>query len=495
MDASPQLSIDFLPAWAKLQDVQLTKVGMQHIDRKGYGLVSGDGLRASDDVKDVMEIIRIPAGLVLSAATVEEYAKVDHNFKELLDAAGRKSTRLDIMLYLLVQMVSGKHAREASTACVPTSWSEYIKFLPQTIPVPTLWSESHKLLLQGTTLEEALEAKMTTLNSEFARLRDNSSDLPFWYSLLWERNGAVLSDWLLVDAWYRSRCLELPQASHAMVPALDMVNHSATATAYYEEEASGDVSLRIRPGLQVAAGQEISISYGDSKSAAEMLFSYGFIDPDSKTRELTLHLDGFPDDPLAMAKLRVFGGAPTVTFRQAEPDRSGSSCMLWESGFVHLMCLNEEDGLEFCILQDDAGDRQLRVLWQDEDVTDRADRFEKLLDGHPLQALFQLRSVSVVQQQAATQLDKLNVAPDAELLEPLISAGLVDQNYVNLVAELRDSERLMLETAVAELEREKLRLVQDKSVVAYFGSKEDGQNELEQHGVSPSSANDCVDFS
>lgn len=239
-----------------------------------------------------------------------------------------------------------------------------------------------------------------------------------------------------------------------MVPALDMVNHSATATAYYEEEASGDVSLRIRPGLQVAAGQEISISYGDSKSAAEMLFSYGFIDPDSKTRELTLHLDGFPDDPLAMAKLRVFGGAPTVTFRQAEPDRSGSSCMLWESGFVHLMCLNEEDGLEFCILQDDAGDRQLRVLWQDEDVTDRADRFEKLLDGHPLQALFQLRSVSVVQQQAATQLDKLNVAPDAELLEPLISAGLVDQNYVNLVAELRDSERLMLETAVAELERE-----------------------------------------
>lgn len=92
MDASPQLSIDFLPAWAKLQDVQLTKVGMQHIDRKGYGLVSGDGLRASDDVKDVMEIIRIPAGLVLSAATVEEYAKVDHNFKELLDAAGRKVT-------------------------------------------------------------------------------------------------------------------------------------------------------------------------------------------------------------------------------------------------------------------------------------------------------------------------------------------------------------------------------------------------------------------
>lgn len=294
---------------------------------------------------------------------------------------------------------------------------------------------------------------MTTLNSEFAKLRDDSSDLPFWYSLLWERNDAVLSDWLLVDAWYRSRCLELPQASHAMVPALDMVNHSATATAYYEEEASGDVSLRIRPGVRVAAGQEISISYGESKSATEMLFSYGFIDPDSKTRELTLHLEGFPDDPLAMAKLRVFGGAPTVTFRQAEPDGSGSS-MLWDSGFVHLMCLNEEDGLDFCILQDDAGDRQLRVLWQDEDVTERADRFEKLLEGHPLQALFQLRAVSVVQQRAALQLEKLNVAPDADLLEPLISADLVDRTYVNLVAKLKESERSILEAAVAELEKE-----------------------------------------
>lgn len=92
MDATAQLNIDFLPAWAKLHNVQLTKVGMQHIDKKGYGLVSGDDLTTSDDVKDVMEIIRIPTGLVLSADAVEEYAKVDHNFKQLLDAAGGKVT-------------------------------------------------------------------------------------------------------------------------------------------------------------------------------------------------------------------------------------------------------------------------------------------------------------------------------------------------------------------------------------------------------------------
>lgn len=239
-----------------------------------------------------------------------------------------------------------------------------------------------------------------------------------------------------------------------MVPALDMVNHSAAgATAYYEEDASGDVSLRIRPGASVAAGDEINISYGDSKSAAEMLFSYGFIDPDSKTRQLTLHLEGFPDDPLGLAKRRVFGGAPVVTLRQTEGG-SGDGDRLWDSGFVHLMCLNEEDGLEFRILQDDAEDRQLRVFWQDEDVTERAGDFETLLKDHPLQALFQLRAVSVVQERAASQLEKLAAAPSGEQLEPLIAADIIDQKHVDLVSTLKGIEGAVLEAVVAELEEE-----------------------------------------
>lgn len=239
-----------------------------------------------------------------------------------------------------------------------------------------------------------------------------------------------------------------------MVPALDMVNHSGAATAYYEEETSGDVSLRIRPGANVPVGEEINISYGDSKPAAEMLFSYGFIDPGSQARQLTLRLEGFPDDPLAMAKQRVFGGAPVVTLRQTEPGVGEGTPRLWESPFVHLMCLNEEDGLDFRILQDDAGDRQLRLFWQDEDVTERADDFEALLESHPLKALFQLRAVSVIQEQAANQLDKLEAAPSGEQLEPLISAEIIDRDVVNLVAILKNFEKSVLEAVVSELEAE-----------------------------------------
>ncbi|ATY66230.1 SET domain [Cordyceps militaris] len=492
MADAPQLSIESLPAWATLQDVKLQQVGMRHIDGKGYGLVAGTGLNASEEADDALEIMRVPAELVLSGEAVEEYAKVDHHFKQLIEAAGRKSTRLDIMIYLLVHIVSGKHPGDKNRRCVPTPWSEYIKFLPKAIPVPTLWSEPHRLLLRGTSLEDALEAKVATLQSEFDKLRDTSTTIPFWNQLLWEVDGATLSDWFLADAWYRSRCLELPHASHAMVPALDMVNHAGagTATAYYEEEASGDVSLRIRPGARVPAGDEISISYGDGKPAAEMLFSYGFLDADSSTtaRQLTLRLDPFPDDPLGLAKRRAFGGAPAVTLRQTDGGNR------WESGFVHLMCLNEEDGLDFGILQDDTGGRTLRVLWQGDDVTERAHDFESLLQQHQLRALFRLRAVTVVQERAASQLEKLAAAPGGGQLEPLIAAGIIEQHHVDLVSALKDIERSVLEAAVAELEEEKSRLVEDENVVAYFGSMEDDQNELAQDDAT-APANDEEDFS
>ncbi|OAQ97448.1 hypothetical protein LLEC1_01816 [Akanthomyces lecanii] len=494
MAAAPQLPIESLPAWATLQNVKVQQVAMRPIEGKGYGLVADMDLNASEDLKEALEIMRIPAELVLSREAVEEYAKVDQHFKQLLETVGRKSTRLDVMLYLLVHVVSGRHAGDKTRRCVPTPWSEYMKFLPKDVPIPTLWSEPHQMLLRGTSLEDALQGKVTALESEFDQLRDASTTLPFWNRLLWERDGAAFPDWLLADAWYRSRCLELPQASHAMVPALDMVNHSAAgATAYYEEEMSGDVSLRIRPGVNVAAGEEINISYGDSKSAAEMLFSYGFIDPDDKTRQLTLHLESFPDDPLGLAKRRVFGGAPVVTLRQTEGG-SGGSGRLWDSGFVHLMCLNEEDGLDFRILQDDAGDRQLRVFWQEVDATERAGDFETLLKDHPLQALFHLRAVSVVQERAASQLEKLKTAPSGEQLQPLIAEDIIDQHHVDLVSTLKDIERAVLEAVVVELEVEKSRLVNHETVMAYFESMEDDQNELAQN-ESTAPANDDVDFS
>lgn len=90
MAAAPQLPIESLPAWATLQDVKVQQVAMSHIKGKGYGLVSNTELNASKNLNEALEIMRIPAELVLSREAVEEYVKVDQHFKQLIENVGRK---------------------------------------------------------------------------------------------------------------------------------------------------------------------------------------------------------------------------------------------------------------------------------------------------------------------------------------------------------------------------------------------------------------------
>jgi len=54
------------------------------------GLVASSALRRDEDTFDIPTLLRVPEKLVLSEEAVELYAKVDGNFKLLLDAAGRK---------------------------------------------------------------------------------------------------------------------------------------------------------------------------------------------------------------------------------------------------------------------------------------------------------------------------------------------------------------------------------------------------------------------
>lgn len=56
-------------------------------DERGFTLVADKPL-SSAETSDLPTLLSIPSDLVLSAATVEEHAKVDGHFRELLDAAG-----------------------------------------------------------------------------------------------------------------------------------------------------------------------------------------------------------------------------------------------------------------------------------------------------------------------------------------------------------------------------------------------------------------------
>lgn len=96
--ASSPLSIEALPGWARLNDVKFVDVKLQHIEGKGIGLVAARDLDldpANRPPGSTLDLLKVPHELVLTAELVENYAKVDHNFEQLLAAAGRQVTQFN----------------------------------------------------------------------------------------------------------------------------------------------------------------------------------------------------------------------------------------------------------------------------------------------------------------------------------------------------------------------------------------------------------------
>jgi len=484
MPSSETLPIEALPGWARLNGLEFLNCKLDQTEDKGIGLVATSelSLAAGDaGLDDDKPLLKVPRDVVLGADTIEDFAKVDQNFRQLLDVAGKQTPRGDILVYMLAHLVSTRRGLSGGKGVTSTAWTEYLKFLPREVLVPTLWSSAERVLLEGTSLEQAVYAKQNALDHEFDQLREKSSGLPFWDSLFWDRDACTISDWALVDAWYRSRCLELPTIGDAMVPCVDMANHSNDPDAYYDEDSEGDVEILLRPGFTVKTGDEVSITYGKFKSAAEMLFSYGFIDPSSSSKdEMTLAVESFPDDPLAQAKVHMFGGLPTVRLSRTDGK------LTWESAFLHFMVLNEEDGLDFRILQDNDGGRELRLFWQEEDVTGRAQDFETITKDHPHSLLFRLRAVTVLAQQLSNQLDRIRSVPEG-------TTG-VRKACVEFSKVLKDIEGSLLEDTLSSLEKEQAALLADDGVKAILGAMEASQND-EQLPTSAPNEGPGDDFS
>ena len=80
------------------------------------------------------------------------------------------------------------------------------------------------------------------------------------------------------------------------------------------------------------------------------------------SKELFLDLDIPNDDPLKPAKKAISEVAPG--FRLCIQNESIS----WEGSFVWLICVNEEDGLEFKLLQDKCGETGLQASWKELEI-------------------------------------------------------------------------------------------------------------------------------
>ncbi|KAI5923070.1 hypothetical protein F4810DRAFT_701337 [Camillea tinctor] len=455
-----------LPIWCILNDISFVDVEVADINGRGLGLIAERDLINEEDNVEIPTLLTVPQDLVLSAEGVEEYARENKYFRQLLHAAGRQSVRGDILLFLLAQLVLSSPDYTGGQGAT-TPWSQYFNLLPAQVPVPTMWSEAERSYLRGTSLESAVTAKLSQLAKEFSDLRTKTEDIPYWYQLLSIDELITDRDWVLLDALYRSRSLGLPRSGDSMVPCLDLANHSSDANAYFEEDSKREVALLLRKGSKISRGDEITINYGQDKSAAEMLFSYGFIDTQVTAKKLILPLEPMDDDPLGKAKLHVFGSTPILEIKDDE------GVIQWSGPFVYLMCLNEEDGLDFKVLQETNGSRHLKMHWQGVDITGTPQTVQELIKGHDLQQVFQLRVVTIISDMVDQQLEKINSTN-----HPIDSIpGPVRAEVLHVASRLRLVESDLLERARHVLDDQKTKLFSDASVLAYLKSMESTQGE------------------
>lgn len=152
-----------------------------------------------------------------------------------------------------------------------------------------------------------------------------------------------------------------------------------------------------------------------------------------------LDLDIPDDDPLRPAKIYVCNAAPG--FRIFEKDGK----IKWESDFIWLVIVNEEDGIDFKVKQTIEGKREIQAFWKDKELNDTS-KLHGLLKEDQLWDVYQLRAVVLLQNRIEAQIETLQAVGNPERDQG------VRQIPWDLAARLRTLELEMLRRANSTLD-------------------------------------------
>ncbi|KAL4806663.1 hypothetical protein BDV18DRAFT_118554 [Aspergillus unguis] len=479
------LPMDALIPFARLYNVSLRGVTFQKLraengtDKGGAIVATDDRKSESGDSEENEVLLKVPSDMILSLETVQERAKYDQHLRQVLEAVGDfgMTARGAILVFLLIQIShsSPDLANAKHKIGIASAWTEYIKFLPSFVPLPTTWSMPELELLRGTSLRLAYEAKIVSLEKEFDHLREATEDIEWCRELWWDEDTVTIEDWKYLDAVFRSRMVDLPGYGHAMVPCVDMANHGSESTvnALYEKGQDGVAILQLRAGKEVRPDEEVTISYGQDKAASEMVFSYGFLDSErSDARQLFLDLDIPEDDPLRIAKMTFCKESPGLRIFSRSVE-SGGTETYWESPIVWWACINEEDGLDFAVLQGNDGSKELTMTWKSQEVKD-PHHLKELLAAESAWDVFQLRATVLVLERLEAQFFMLQtterMVSDIHQSEDMLS--LFRPDVFSTVTKLRELEGRLLEMAIRDLERQRDDLMKSEAVNKYFAQQQ-----------------------
>jgi hypothetical protein len=145
------------------------------------------------------------------------------------------------------------------------------------------------------------------------------------------------------------------------------------------------------------------------------------------------------DDPLRPAKMAVNDAAPG--FRIYEKDGG----IGWESDYIWLVSINEEDGLDFKLRQTVDGQREIQAFFKEHELTSTT-RLRDFLEQDAQWDVYQLRAVVLLQNRVEAQLHTLR-----DFGDPPRDASVREGPW-RLAERLRSLESDMLVKAKAELE-------------------------------------------
>ncbi|KAL5339880.1 hypothetical protein BJX70DRAFT_362723 [Aspergillus crustosus] len=484
------LPLEALIPFARLYGVSLRGVTFRRLRAddgtdKGGAIVATENRHSEDDESPERDVLlKVPVDMILSLEMVQERSKYDRHLREVLEAVGDvgKTARGAILIFLLIQishsspdLASEKHRIGASGA-----WTEYVKSLPSSVPLPTSWTMEELELLRGTSLRLAYEAKVLSLEKEFDQLRDATGDITWCQEAWWDDESVTIEDWKYLDAVFRSRMVDLPGYGYAMVPCLDMANHApeSTVNALYDKDEDGNAILQLRQGKILRQDEEVTISYGQDKAAAEMVFSYGFLDSDmNDAKQIFLDLDIPDDDPLKRAKMAFCKEAPGVRIFSKATDPEGAETY-WESPIVWWGCINEEDGLGFAVLQKTDGSKELTMTWKEQEVKS-SDHLKDVLATDPAWDIFRLRAAVLVLERLEAQFFMLQTTERmvSDIRENEDMFALFRPDVFSTVTRLRELEGRLLERAIKDLSNERDNLMTSESVSAYLAQQQSAEAE------------------
>ncbi|KAK0310553.1 hypothetical protein LTR01_003706 [Friedmanniomyces endolithicus] len=375
----------FLP-WAKLNDIAFSLVLPGVSMGKGGALLASNELNSNHGTPQAL--ITVPRPLILSLERVNEHAKVDKDFREVLESLG-----------------------------------------------------------------------------EFGRDAFN------------------FDDWLQVDAMYRSRALDFPGIGHCMVPCIDLANHAAGAatTAIYEKDGDGNAILLLPDGKSVAKGDEVTITYGDEKGACEMMFSYGFLEPERQSAETLFLSLGIPDDdPYRGAKMNFADCAPGVKLIDA-----GDGDIDWKGDFVWLLCVSEEDGLHFDLARTVDGEEEVHAFFGDHELMGGAQELHAVLGKTEMWDVYRLRAATILQQRVFEQMQILyGTQEEVEATMHGEGTDVRDRCYEQAM-QLRKLEMELLNRAYEDFELQTERFADSEVVLQYLArvNDNDPRTNVEQDPV------------